>query len=1138
MFGRSLLGSSSAVIDSTVQNNNTNANGTNGNDSRFSLVHLRKLHSQLVEYITSKNSGAIIEYQESIVEILRNLAEMVVYGDNKSEMLFDFFCEKNMLSLFLELMWTTGSPGGCPPCIHIQILQTLSILINCVKNDTSLYYLLSNNYINEIIIFPHEFKFDEALCDQFASFLKSVSLKLNIQTVQFFFIEETGSFPILTRAIELMDLSEQMVKIAAQSTILNIYRVEDFRAREYSLQDDVMNKLFAQFVKTMKSQYHTLVKICHEYNISTDTNNTRLEHSLEDLMISTEDWFYYLQDVLDLNIMKLRKACINFIMIEFIYPVLLKPFSSVTDEDRDSVTTLIITEDILSPLDVSIHGEGSTQTKEYNVKNSTWLATSLMYILQLLRIVGDPLLQRAVFNSIFHPLSRQFRADFLDTQKSNNKSDPKIATEPEISTEDVKVSVATASDAAPVEETFTITPHDDFAMDEKINENIPLEPNPFRLSLHELILAHHNQKHVLLSMYLFQIIADNLRQQSITSHNNSNNLDNEQAENDIQKFVDEINIEEMAPIDVLTLLQSSLILPNSVVVNSSEPLGDSLSLTSHQGNSSLEGINNLLNKAIHNSLKNKSGAVEDINNFNNDTNDNNNKDNRNDFNNINNNNDIVEENIKSEIINDENKSDQINTELISDFISKESEIENDDKNNDNNNTNNNSPISIHSKTNQGYIFNRAISPNKLHRNSRIFAAVNAKQREQQYYHAATNFDPDMMSFCVMYKLDQTYGKELLECQFPLLLETYFCILKGCCDYSLTTIQVTAHIIYSIGEILHFPLSTYTSMVLSMSNADNKTEIIPKEIQIDEKNDARTLGNMTDNITIISQLFDYILSEVRDAIRLVSSMVQKHLEGPYSEVILNIIKEEFKRVESIKWKATMQKMYRDTSIILPNAQFDRLDTGMGIDFDIPISQNEIIRKDIQAFLVIRSLYKRIYSFSVIPQHANGTSTKDEGSLFSSIQDKDFLSLYESNIIPATLSQNGIPFDMKGKRFLDAYIIPNQNLSNENDSINSSTNPSNNSPSLFSSSTSFLSFGYLSNTNNNSRKQSFSSPLSSSAAALNGKGSKGKSFSSKSSPNSTNNNNSMSPIITTSRERILFVQDPQFLILVTPDENKVG
>lgn len=109
-------------------------------------------------------------------QVLRILAEMVVYGDNKSELLFDFFCEKNMLSLFLEIMRVVGPNGAnsCPSAVHVQILQTLSILINCVKNDTSLYYLLSNNYVNDIIVFPHDFESDESLRDQFVSFMKSL----------------------------------------------------------------------------------------------------------------------------------------------------------------------------------------------------------------------------------------------------------------------------------------------------------------------------------------------------------------------------------------------------------------------------------------------------------------------------------------------------------------------------------------------------------------------------------------------------------------------------------------------------------------------------------------------------------------------------------------------------------------------------------------------------------------------------------------------------------------------------------------------------------------------------------------------------------------------------------------------------
>jgi len=94
-----------------------------------------------------------------------------------------------MLALFLELM---SHGGGCPVEVHVQILQTLGILVNCVKNDTSLYYLLSNNYINDILIHPHDFLQHENLCDQYVSFMKSLSLRLDEKTVQFFFIEETG----------------------------------------------------------------------------------------------------------------------------------------------------------------------------------------------------------------------------------------------------------------------------------------------------------------------------------------------------------------------------------------------------------------------------------------------------------------------------------------------------------------------------------------------------------------------------------------------------------------------------------------------------------------------------------------------------------------------------------------------------------------------------------------------------------------------------------------------------------------------------------------------------------------------------------------------------------------------------------
>ena len=74
----------------------------------------------------------------------------------------------------------------CSPAVHTQVIQTISILVQNVRNNTSLYYLLSNNYVNEIIDNDFDFR-DEELQDHFVSFLKTLSLRLNANTVQFFF---------------------------------------------------------------------------------------------------------------------------------------------------------------------------------------------------------------------------------------------------------------------------------------------------------------------------------------------------------------------------------------------------------------------------------------------------------------------------------------------------------------------------------------------------------------------------------------------------------------------------------------------------------------------------------------------------------------------------------------------------------------------------------------------------------------------------------------------------------------------------------------------------------------------------------------------------------------------------------------
>ena len=72
------------------------------NNNNYILI--RSLYKQL-----DSNKIVSKENESLVVEGLRVIAEMVLYGDKKSDMLFDFFCEVNMLSLVLDLV---QSPGG------------------------------------------------------------------------------------------------------------------------------------------------------------------------------------------------------------------------------------------------------------------------------------------------------------------------------------------------------------------------------------------------------------------------------------------------------------------------------------------------------------------------------------------------------------------------------------------------------------------------------------------------------------------------------------------------------------------------------------------------------------------------------------------------------------------------------------------------------------------------------------------------------------------------------------------------------------------------------------------------------------------------------------------------------------------
>lgn len=130
---------------------------------KFSLANMSALHQLLQRTsVVSERNRAMV------VDALRTTAELVLWGDQNDPTLFEFFLEKNILGIFWRLLEQRDTPSS----VKVQILQTLSILISNIEAGPSIYYILSNDHINELIRHPFDFSNEELLA-HYVSLLKA-----------------------------------------------------------------------------------------------------------------------------------------------------------------------------------------------------------------------------------------------------------------------------------------------------------------------------------------------------------------------------------------------------------------------------------------------------------------------------------------------------------------------------------------------------------------------------------------------------------------------------------------------------------------------------------------------------------------------------------------------------------------------------------------------------------------------------------------------------------------------------------------------------------------------------------------------------------------------------------------------------
>ncbi|XP_066496616.1 protein CLEC16A isoform X1 [Tiliqua scincoides] len=259
--------------------------GGHGKASRniHSLDHLKYMY-----HVLTKNTTVTDHNRNLLVETIRSITEILIWGDQNDSSVFDFFLEKNMFVFFLNILRQKSGRYVC-----VQLLQTLNILFENISHETSLYYLLSNNYVNSIIV--HKFDFsDEEIMAYYISFLKTLSLKLNSHTVHFFYNEHTNDFALYTEAIKFFNHPESMVRIAVRTITLNVYKVDNQPMLHY-IRDKTAVPYFSNLVWFIGSHVIEL-----DNCVQTDEEH-RNRGKLSDLVAEHLDHLHYLNDILIIN---------------------------------------------------------------------------------------------------------------------------------------------------------------------------------------------------------------------------------------------------------------------------------------------------------------------------------------------------------------------------------------------------------------------------------------------------------------------------------------------------------------------------------------------------------------------------------------------------------------------------------------------------------------------------------------------------------------------------------------------------------------------------------------------------------------------------------------------------------------------
>ena len=303
------------------------------NEEKMKVEDLEILKNKLNKFCNKKT----VSDKTEIVKFNNCLSEIqgyILVADRKKLLeYFNNFYKLNFLDIFNQILDLKNNNT-------FKILEIINFFISNIHNNEFLQHLYNKKYPSNIPAFPGiqmniidkliliKFNDYEFLTFQI-NFIKSLALKIDKDTIQYFYDSNKNFCPIIIKVFSLYNNNtDPLIKNVAKNILLTFIKIDNKNLRDFLISFPI-NLYYSNIIFEFKN---TIIKLCSIDYGENIKKNYNLMSKYHDFLYDT---VLYLSDLLNLNIKNINYILINCLLNEIILPLI---YSIVQYQNQEYIT--------------------------------------------------------------------------------------------------------------------------------------------------------------------------------------------------------------------------------------------------------------------------------------------------------------------------------------------------------------------------------------------------------------------------------------------------------------------------------------------------------------------------------------------------------------------------------------------------------------------------------------------------------------------------------------------------------------------------------------------------------------------------------------------------------------------------------